>query len=181
MNECYIHQKVTQFGVPSESNAYQCKCCGQSPKQKLPICCNIEDIYKVNESLGFYFTYVKVMLLMLLTIAFIVGPYSLKELITNCNFEVNCLKIYGITILKFHVFFNSITSILVAVIVILMYGFNVYLYYTNAHEHRKVFLDSNKASNFSVLISNVDHEKVSGQAILDHFKDYTIEDILYTH
>ncbi len=91
------------------------------------------------------------------------------------------MKIYGITVLKFHVFFNFITSILVAVVVILMYGFTVYLYYTNAHEHRKVFLDSNKASNFSVLISNVDHEKVSGQAILDHFKDYTIEDILYTH
>lgn len=44
-----------------------------------------------------------------------------------------------------------------------------------------MFLNHKKPSDYCVFISGIDHQKVSGQDILNHFSGYQIIDILYTH
>ena len=107
---------------------------------------------------------------MLCCIALIVGVYAIYEIVSTCNIEKNCLSIYGIPVTEFHVFFTKLLIVLESVILLVMYLFIAYLYYINVHIHRKIYLNHKKASDFSVLLSGVDHEKVTGQDILNHFK-----------
>ncbi len=109
-------------------------------------------------------------MLMLCCIALIIGVYAIYEIVSTCNIEKNCLSIYGIPVNEFHVFFTKLLIVLESVILLVMYLFIAYLYYINVHIHRKIYLNHKKASDFSVLLSGVDHEKVTGQDILNHFK-----------
>ncbi len=118
---------------------------------------------------------------MLFVIAATIGIYALDQIITNCDQQENCLSVYGILVSKFHVFFTNILLILSAVLIVLMYAFAAYLYYINARIHKTMFLNHKKPSDYCVLLSGVDHEKVNGQSILNKFNDYQIVDILYTH
>ena len=88
---------------------------------------------------------------------------------------------YGIPVSEFHVFFTDVLIVLNVLIILFMYLFIVYLYYLNAHIHRKIFLNHKKPSDYCVLISGVDHDKVTGQSIVNFLHDFTIVDILYTH
>ena len=107
--------------------------------------------------MGFYFTYIKVLAIMLVIAILSLGTYSTIQVITNCDTSSNCMYVYGMPMERFYVFFNYITDIIAGCVILIMYFFMVYLYYTNAHEHRKMFLDANRPVNFSVLISNIDH------------------------
>ncbi len=118
---------------------------------------------------------------MLFIIAATIGIYALDQIITNCKLQENCLTIYGILVSKFHVFFTNILLIISAVLIVLMYAFAGYLYYINARIHKAMFLNHKKPSDYCVLLSGVNHEKVNGQSILNKFSDYQIVDILYTH
>ena len=57
---------------------------------------------------------------------------------------------------------------------LILYFFIAYLYFINARIHRKVFLHSKKPTDYNILISGVDHEKVSGQDILNKFKPFGV-------
>ncbi len=71
------------------------------------------------------------------------------------------------------------------IILLAIYIVACYLYYQNASIHRKLLFNNKSPSNFNVLLSGVDHQKVTGQMIKDYFKNQEerieIKDILYTH
>lgn len=121
------------------------------------------------------------MCFMLFLVTVTLGVYALDEIITHCQSQRDCLIVYGIPISKFHVFFTDILIILNVLIILIIYTLISYLYYINAHIHKKIFLNHKKPSDYCVLISGIDHQKVAGQDILNHFSTYQIIDILYTH
>jgi len=86
-----------------------------------------------------------------------VGVYSLIKITRDCHSQNNCIYVYGIPISKIHVFFTSTLTIMNGVIVLVMYAIVIYLYYLNASVHSRMLFEGKKASDFSVLITGVDH------------------------
>lgn len=124
----------------------------------MKISCSISDIYKVNEPVGFYFTFIKMMLLCLLFMIVFPGIYSIVKIEIECqDSSGNCDYIYGVPIPKINAFYTEISLILNAVIILVQYIIITVLFYWNIFIHEKMRLLHKKASDEHVFLTGFDH------------------------
>ncbi len=144
--------------------------------------CSTSDIYKVNEPVGFYFTFIKMMLLSLLFMIVFPGIYSIVKISRECQDQKgNCDYIYGVPIPKLNAFYTEISLILNAAILLVQYIITAVLFYWNIFIHEKMRLLHKKASDEHVFLTGIDHSLVKPENIMDELRDYSIEEVIYTH
>lgn len=82
---CEQHRAATAFGLNDESNGERCPCCNELMKSQLKFSCSSSDIYRVNEPVGYYFTFLKMMMLSLLFMVIFPGIYSIVKIDEDCD------------------------------------------------------------------------------------------------
>jgi hypothetical protein len=63
----------------------------------------------------------------------------------------------------------------------LLYPFVLYLFYLRARAHERLKHSVIKISDFSLLISGVDQEKLSDRDLVAGLQGHSIETVLFTH
>lgn len=87
----------------------------------------------------------------------------------------------GIPIPKIHTFFNITLIYLNGGVILVLYIFAAYLIFRYAYLHQKNLADHEKPSDFSILLSGVDHDLVTYEHLKIAFEQYAVKDIIYTH
>jgi hypothetical protein len=159
-----------------------CNCCGQHEKQLIPVCSESKRIYRVSEAQGFYFTYIKVIVVALVLVFILSGLYTLISTTSYCSTSKGaCIVIYGMPLPQDLSFFNSAHMALSIVSAFLLYPFVLYLFYLRARAHERLKHSVIKISDFSLLISGVDQEKLSDRDLVAGLQGHSIETVLFTH
>jgi hypothetical protein len=89
------------------------------------------------------------------------GIYSLIEIIDTCEVESNCIYVYGVPISRIHVFYKIPLIVLNVIVLFILYALIGYLYYSNSFIHQRLTNSHKKASDFSVMLSGINHEIVT--------------------
>jgi hypothetical protein len=82
---------------------------------------------------------------------------------------------------KLKEFYTEVSLILNAAIIIVQYIIVIALFYWNIFIHEKMRLYHKKASDEHVFLTGIDHNIVKTKHILDDLKDYSVEEVIYTH
>ena len=88
------------------------------------------------------------------------GIYSLVEIYNQCSTDETeslCVYIYGIPVAKIHAFFKIPLIIMNGVVILLLYVMIGFLFFKISYLHQRNICHHEVPSDYSVLISNVDH------------------------
>jgi hypothetical protein len=66
--------------------------------------------------------------------------------------------VYGVPIPKIHIFFKVPFIILNGIVIIVLYILAAYLFYRHTYLHQRNLHGHEKSSDYSVLLSGVDHK-----------------------
>lgn len=170
------HFACTQFGN-DDYGSEQCPCCRQLEKRPLGYGCPLSHIETVSHSACAYFHFVVNMIGLSVLVFLINGIVNLVQLVQTCNSDSNlCVYIYGVPFRRFSTYFDYTHEIMDMLTILLLFFFGLWTTYRfrklHYFERYKV-----KASDYSILLSGVDHEKVSTEQLVAFFRSDGVADI----
>lgn len=102
----------------------------------MAVCGESKRIYRVSEAQGFYFTYIKVIVVALAMLLAISGMYNLFTTIRFCHSEEgSCLTVYGFPLPQDMSYFNIAHIVLGVISAFSLYPFILYLFYLRVTVH----------------------------------------------
>ena len=98
--------------------------------------------------MGFYFSFIKMMLLAMLFVIVIPGIYSVVAILDNCRKDSSqCDYVYGIPFPRIATFYSTTSLALSAGTIIILYIIIAFLFYWNVLIHEKINYSNKKASD----------------------------------
>lgn len=89
--------------------------------------------------MGFYFTFIKSMLLALLIIILLPGVYSIVWIINNCGDGPSvCDNIYGIPFPRLSTYYSGLPLAINSITILALYVIVAFLFYWNVLIHEKI-------------------------------------------
>jgi hypothetical protein len=109
--------------------------------------------------------------------------YTLITTASYCSKDggSSCIMVYGMPMPQDLSFFNTSHLVLGVISAFLIYPFVLYLFYLRAIIHERLRQSVVKISDYSLLLSGTDPQRLSDRELVEGLQGHAIETVLFTH